>query len=276
MDTPKQRTVFFVSDGTGITAETLGHSLLTQFPEIEFRRIRMPFVESPDKARECAARIQLAGNLDGTPPIVFSTLVDGEVKEILRGAGALFLDLFEKFIGPLEKELGLKSTHTVGRFHGVADNLNYQQRIEAINYALSHDDGVTDADLEQADVILVGVSRSGKTPTSLYLAMQFCLKAANYPLIPEDFERNKLPGNLQRFRGKLFGLTISPTRLAQIRQERRPDSRYASLENCRYEVDAAIKLMKREGIRWLDSTAKSIEEISSQIVQDLKVVRDLY
>jgi hypothetical protein len=144
-------------------------------------------------------------------------------------------------------------------------------RIEAINFTLAHDDGVSDVDLEEADIILVGVSRSGKTPTSIYLAMQFGVKSANYPLIPEDFERNKLPGDLHRFRDKLFGLTISAERLHQIRSERRPDSRYASLANCRYEIEQAQKLMRREGIRWLDSTTKSIEEIAATIMQDTKV-----
>ena len=247
-DTPT-RCVFFISDGTGITSETLGHSLLAQFPGARLRQGRIPFVDNLDKAIECANQIREARRRDGVRPIVFSTLVNPEIIAAMRDADALCIDLFEQFIGPLESELGVRSTHTVGRFHGIADSSDYKARIEAINFAMTHDDGVsTNGELDDADVVLVGVSRSGKTPTSLYLAMQFGVKAANYPLIPEDFERNKLPGEVQQYRKKLFGLTIAPERLVQIRQERRPDSRYASLENCRYEIEAAQKLMRRENI----------------------------
>ncbi|MFA9438020.1 pyruvate, water dikinase regulatory protein [Uliginosibacterium sp. sgz301328] len=266
-----KRTVFFVSDGTGITAETLGHSLLAQFPDCQFRHVRAPFVDSPERAADCARRIDEAAQRDGRRPIVFSTLVQSDIVAILRATQAQFLDLFEKFIDPLETELGVKSTHTVGRFHGIAESEDYKTRIEAINFTLAHDDGVTDKDLEDADVILVGVSRSGKTPTSLYLAMQFGVKSANYPLIPEDFERNRLPGDLHRYRSKLYGLTISADRLAQIRQERRPNSRYADLDNCRYEIEAAQKLMRREGITFIDSTSRSIEEISAKIMQEVRI-----
>lgn len=266
------RCVFFISDGTGITSETLGHSLLAQFPGARLRQVRIPFVDNLDKAIEVANQIREAGRRDGARPIVFSTLVSREIIAATRDADALFIDLFEQFIGPLETELGVRSTHTVGRFHGIADSSDYKARIEAINFAMTHDDGVsTNGELSDADVVLVGVSRSGKTPTSLYLAMQFGVKAANYPLIPEDFERNKLPGELHNFRKKLFGLTIAPERLVQIRQERRPDSRYASLENCRYEIEAAQKLMRRENIPWLDSTTKSIEEISAVILQAVRL-----
>lgn len=277
MSTSPTRTVFFVSDGTGITAETLGHSLLAQFPDANIRQVRAPFVDDIDKAIECANQIREAARSDGVRPIVFSTLVSPDTVQALHKADALFLDLFERFIGPLETELGQRSTHTVGRFHGIADSTDYKNRIEAINFAMAHDDGISsDGELAEADVILVGVSRSGKTPTSLYLAMQFGVKAANYPLIPEDFERNKLPGELHHYRNKLFGLTISPERLSQIRQERRPNSRYASLDNCKYEIDAAQKLMRRENIRWLDSTTKSIEEISATILQSVRLNRPGY
>ncbi|CAI09435.1 posphoenolpyruvate synthetase regulatory kinase/phosphorylase PpsR [Aromatoleum aromaticum] len=275
-DTPI-RTVFFISDGTGITAETLGHSLLAQFPGARFRQVRVPFVDDLDKALDCARQIRETAVTDGVRPIVFSTLVNPDPLSGLREIDALFVDLFEQFINPLEAELGQRSTHTVGRFHGIAESSDYKARIEAINFAMAHDDGVsTDGELADADVILVGVSRSGKTPTSLYLAVQFGVKAANYPLIPEDFERNKLPGELHRHRSKLFGLTIAPERLSQIRQERRPNSRYASIENCRFEIDAAQKLMRRENIQWLDSTSKSIEEISATILQAVRLNRPVY
>jgi regulator of PEP synthase PpsR (kinase-PPPase family) len=265
------RTVFFISDGTGITAETLGHSLLTQFENLQLKQIRIPFVSTVDKARECAAQIDRSARTDGVRPIVVTTLVNQEISAALQEADALFLNFFETFIAPLEQELGVQSTHTIGRSHSAVNSQDYSNRIEAINFAMSHDDGLSNQDLEQADVILVGVSRSGKTPTSLYLALQFGIKAANYPLIPEDFERMRLPEALYKHKGKLFGLTISPERLQQIRSERRPNSKYASMENCRHEIEQAQKMMRREGIQWLDSTTKSIEEIAATIMNEAKL-----
>jgi regulator of PEP synthase PpsR (kinase-PPPase family) len=265
------RSVFYISDGTGITAETLGHSLLTQFEGVRFKQARIPFVDTPEKAHGVIQRIEEAGRNDGAKPIVFTTLVNPELAQMVHAANALCLSFIETFVAPMETELGVKSTHSVGRSHGSIDTSDYKNRIEAINYTLAHDDGITDNDLEVADVILVGVSRCGKTPTSLYLAMQFGLKAANFPLIPEDFDRGRLPGTLERHRAKLFGLTIQPERLAQIREERRPNSNYASLKNCRQEVHDAEKMMKREGIRWLDSSTKSIEEISTTVMQEVRL-----
>jgi [pyruvate, water dikinase]-phosphate phosphotransferase / [pyruvate, water dikinase] kinase len=267
------RTVFFVSDGTGITAETLGHSVMTQFETLRYRRVRAPFIDSIEKARELTARINEAAVLDGCRPIVFSTLVDPQANAELHRARAMVLDLFDSFVGPLEQELGMRSTHTMGRSHTATDTQSYHRRIEAINFALAHDDGQSAKGLATADVILVGVSRSGKTPTSLYLAMQYGVKAANYPLIPEDFERDELPSALPPHRRKLFGLSISPERLAEVRHERRPHSRYASLENCRQEVSAAERMMRREGIRWLSSTTKSIEEIAATIMNEHRLER---
>ncbi|MCS6944571.1 MAG: pyruvate, water dikinase regulatory protein [Sutterellaceae bacterium] len=268
-----ERTVFYVSDGTGITAETMGHSVLTQFEGLRYRKERLPFVDTLDKAREAVARINEAGRRDGSRPIVFSTLADPQVNAQLKQADALILDLLESFVVPLEQELGMKSSHSIGRSHTIADAESYKHRIEAINFALAHDDGQSAKGLAAADVILIGVSRSGKTPTSLYLAMQYGIKAANYPLIPEDFERGALPAVLPPLKHKIFGLSIAPERLAEVRHERRPNSRYASLENCRYEVAAAEQLMRREGIRWLSSTTKSIEEIAATVVQQLGLER---
>ncbi|HEY5762898.1 MAG TPA: pyruvate, water dikinase regulatory protein [Rhodocyclaceae bacterium] len=265
-----ERTVYFVSDGTGITAENLAHSLLSQFEDVRFRQIRIPFVDCAEKASAVVERINESARREGSRPIVFTTLIDNGLSAIVHSADAFCLSFFETFLAPLEAELAAKSTHTVGRLHGSADSFGYKNRIEAINYTLLHDDGITNHGLEEADVILVGVSRCGKTPTSLYLAMQFGVKAANFPLIPEDFERNALPGSIERFREKLFGLTIRPERLNQIRSERRPGSNYASLDNCRYEIREAEKLMRRESIRWLDSSAKSIEEISATVMQTLR------
>jgi len=262
------RTIFFVSDGTGITAEVLGKGLLSQFEGINFRQIRVPFVDNPEKAAECLRRIREAREQNGIRPLVVMTMMNPEISTLLRQGDALILDIFEVFIAPLEKELGVRSAHTVGRSHGQAGH-EYINRIAAMNFAIAHDDGVSDADLKNADVILVGVSRCGKTPTSLYLSMQFGLRAANYPLIPEDFERDHLPDTVLPFRDKLFGLTIEPEQLHKIRQERRPDSNYAALDTCRKEVAAAERMMLREGIKWFDMTSKSIEEIAVQIIQTI-------
>jgi len=266
---PANRTVFFVSDGTGITAETLGHSVLSQF-ELRFKQVRLPFVDTLDKAYDATRRINEVAETDGKAPIVFSTLVKADLSAVIRQSKAMHMDLFQTFVEPLEQELGVKSTHTIGRSHNTADSEEYKNRIEAINFSLAHDDGQSNKNLASADVILVGVSRSGKTPTSLYLAMQYGIKAANYPLIPEDFEREKLPSGLVNFKKKIFGLTIAPERLSEVRNERRPGSKYAAIENCRYEVNEAEKMMRREGIRWMSSTAKSIEEIAATILQEIK------
>ena len=270
-----RRTVFFVSDGTGITAQMLGHSLLTQFEGVQFNQVTVPFVDTTEKAEECVARIA-AESGNGAQPVVFSTLVNNDVREVLRRANALFIDFFETFIDPLEAGLGVKSSHTIGRSHSAMDKKEYAQRMEAINFSMAHDDGASHRELGQADVILIGVSRSGKTPTSLYLALQFGVKAANYPLIPEDFHRGKLPEALRTQKTRLFGLTIAPERLHEIRKERRPGSRYAELDNCRFEVEEAEALMRREGIRSTNSTTKSIEEIATTILRELRIHRQVY
>jgi regulator of PEP synthase PpsR (kinase-PPPase family) len=272
----RRRTVFFVSDGTGITAEMLGHTLLTQFDGIEFHHETIPFVDSVSKAETCVSRINHAPRPAGFRPVVFTTLVNGDIRETVHKADAFVVDLFEKFLDPLEAEFGSKSTHTVGRSHSARDAKGYTHRIDAINFALAHDDGASSRDLDKADVILIGVSRSGKTPTSLYLSLQFGIRAANCPLIPEDFDRMTLPKTLEGYRHKLFGLSIAPERLREIRNERRPNSKYADLENCRYEVQQAERLMQREGIRWANSTTKSIEEIATTILHEFKLERRVY
>jgi [pyruvate, water dikinase]-phosphate phosphotransferase / [pyruvate, water dikinase] kinase len=272
VDAP-QRTVFFVSDGTGITAETLGHSVLARFDGVTRQQVRVPFVTTEAAMWEVVARIDAVAARDGLRPLVFTTLVNPALTSLLSTANALVLDLFQPFVTPLEAELKRRAGSNIGGFHTMADAESYTRRIEAINFSLAHDDGQSSTGLPEADVILVGVSRCGKTPTSLYLAMQYGVKAANYPLIPEDFERDALPEALPPYRGKLFGLTILPERLAQVRHERRPNSRYASLENCRREVEDAERLMQRESIRWLSTTTKSIEEIAATIMTEVKLDR---
>ena len=273
--TNKPRTVFIVSDGTGITAETFSHSILAQF-ETEFKQIRIPFVNTIEKARQALIEINSNYIKNGVKPIVFSTLVNIEINALINTSHAMVLDMFHTFVAPLEIELALKSTHAMGRFHQNIETESYKNRIEAINFSLAHDDGQSHKNLEDADIILVGVSRSGKTPTCLYLAMQYGIKSANYPLIPDDFERGELPSELNKYYSKLFGLTIEAQRLSQIRNERRPGSKYASLENCRYEINEAQAMMERYNIPWLSSTHKSIEEIATTILQLIRSDKNAY
>ncbi len=272
------RTVFFISDGTGITAETFGNAILAQF-EMTPRHVRLPFVDSVDKAHQTVRQINHTAEAEGKKPIVFTTLVNMEVLHVIKegcAATCMLQDMFGTFVHPLEIELGIKSNHRVGRFSDASKNKAYNSRIEAINFSLEHDDGQSHRDLEKSDIILVGVSRSGKTPTSLYLAMQYGLKASNYPLIPEDFERQHLPPALSPHKKKIFGLTILPERLSEIRNERRPNSKYAELANCRMEVAEAEAMMRRAGIRWLSTTTKSIEEIATTILQEIRPERLVY
>jgi len=273
--TQRKRSAFYISDRTGITAEMLGHSILTQFEQVIFEEITLPFVDSIQKAKQAVEEINHAGNSDGERPVIYSTLVHSEISSIVQSSNALYMDCFQVFIAPMESELGVKSNHSVGRSHS-AINSNYLNRMDAVNFALTSDDGQSTKELKTADVILVGVSRCGKTPTCLYLGMQFGIKAANFPLIPEDFDRMTLPSNLEEFRHKIFGLTIRPDRLSRIRSERRPESEYASLRNCETEVRLSEALMKQENIGFMDTTTRSIEELATVILQKAKLKRQVF
>ncbi|SEV95837.1 hypothetical protein SAMN04515660_1303 [Luteibacter sp. 329MFSha] len=270
-----RRTVFFISDSTGITAETIGNSMLAQFEGVQFDTHRLPFIDNAAKAEAASLRIKTKYAQDGQRPIVVNTMTSRSLCDIVAGSGALMLDVFAPFIEPLEAELGAKQSGAVNRSHGLVDFERYEARIEATNYALAHDDGL-DVDYNQADVVLVGVSRSGKTPTCLYMALHYGVCAANYPLTDDDLDKLELPTRLRPYRSRLFGLTIDPNRLAQIREQRRPGSRYATLKQCRWELEQADRLMRRENIPVLNTTHTSIEEISSKIFEYLGIERHMY
>ena len=270
-----RRTIFYVSDGTGITAETIGHSVLTQFDSVTFDTYRLPFVDDESKARSTALRIKTFYAQSGVRPIVVNTIMDKKLSDIVAESGALMLDVFAPFIGPLETELGAPRSSRVGKAHGMTNFTEYEARINATNYALTHDDGI-DVNYTDADVILVGVSRVGKTPTCLYMALHYGVKAANYPLTEEDLERLELPKRLLPQRERLYGLTIDPQRLAQVREARRPGSRYAELKQCRWELDQADKLLRRENIAAQNTTHTSIEEIASKILSQLGIEKQLF
>lgn len=266
-----KRAAFFVSDRTGITVETLGHALLTQFDGVLFSETTLPFIDSIEKAQAVARRIDECAASDGARPLVFSTLVDPQISAIIAAADAQFLDCFEIFIAPLEKELGTKSSHTIGRSH-MRSGFDFARRIEAVNFALHHDDGVSARDLREADLVLIGVPSSGKTPISLYMAMQFGVRTANHPLNAQHFSSRQLPVQLKSMREKLYGLTIAPERLREIRNQRQPD-RDQDLIHCEFEAREAEALMRQEGIPFLDTTNKSIEEMATTILQSAQLAR---
>lgn len=271
----QQRSVFFLSDHTGITSETLGRSLLTQFEGVDFKMNNWPFLDNVEKANDAVLRINKAALEDGTRPLVFSTLVNLEVRKVIGTCQGVVFDFFDAFNDRLENELGIQALHVTGRSHGMGNFRAYTARIDALNFALANDDGMTSSNYSASDVVLLGVSRSGKTPTSLYLALQFGILAANYPLTEEDLESGTLPRQLYNYRERLFGLTIDADRLHQIRSERYPDSRYATMKQCQFELQAVEQLYRREGIRFLNTTTMSIEEIATTIVQQTGLKRRL-
>lgn len=262
-----KRFAFFVSDGTGITAEALGLSLLSQFEHVDFERVTLPFIDTVAKARDATAQIDRAASESDGRPLVFDTIVNQEVRAELARANGFFIDIFGTFLKPLEQELSTHSSYSVGKSHAISDRQAYKTRIDAVHFALDNDDGARTRHYDQADIILVGVSRSGKTPTSLYLALQYGLRAANYPLTEEDLDGETLPKVLKPYKSKIFGLLVDADRLAAIRNERMPNSRYASHRQCELEVRAAELIYKREGLPHLNVTELSIEEIASRILQ---------
>lgn len=265
--------VFMISDGTGITAEHLGNSLLSQFEDIEFDKQIQPYIDTVEKAKQLVESIQEAFNRTGLKPLLFTTLINPEIVTIFKQSPASFFDLFNTFVGPLENVLQKKSSFRVGRAHGFSDIHAYNHRLEALDYALIHDDGLKMRGYEKADIILIGVSRCGKTPSCLYMALQFQILAANYPFTEEDMEIDRLPESLASYKEKLFGLTIDPVRLQHIRNERRPESRYASLKQCQYEVAVVEALYKKENIPFLNTTRYSVEEISTKIIATTGLTR---
>ena len=270
-----KRTAFFISDGTGITSETLGRSLLAQFNRIEFEQITIPYVDNADLAREVVAKINKQAESDGIEPVIFDTIVDSSIREIIAKSKGILIDVFGSFLHPLEQALGVSSSYSVGKFHSIVNDQSYKIRIDAVHFALDNDDGARTRHYDQADVILIGVSRSGKTPTCLYLAMQFGIKAANYPLTEDDLDDIRLPKVLQNHRHKLFGLSIEPERLSAIREERKSNSKYASINQCTQEVRGAEAMYNRFGIPFINSTHASIEEISTKIISGAGLRRRL-
>ena len=261
------RSVFFISDGTAITSETLGRSILSQFPNVPFETRVIPYVDTLDRADEAVNQINLAHQRDGVKPLVFDTIVDPVIRERINGADAFNLDIYEGLISKIADEIKVQPAPHTGHAHGDVDSENYKSRIDAVHFALDNDDGARTTHYDAADIILIGVSRSGKTPTSLYLALQFGIRAANYPLTEDDLYENSLPKALKPYRDKLFGLVIDTDRLVKIRNERRAGSRYASYQHCQQELRAIQGIYISQGIPNIDVSTMSIEEIATRILQ---------
>jgi len=262
----KKRTVFYLSDRTGITTEKLAHCLLTQFEYIQFDRIVIPYLDNVHKAQQTKQEIDAYALRDGERPLVFSTLIDDNLRHIIKQANCYLIDFFDAFINPLEVELGAPSSHAAGRTHSMQSYSEYKIRMDALNFALATDDGTSTKRYQDADVIVIGASRSGKTPTCLYLALNNAIFAANYPITEDELPSDTLPAAIRNFKEKLVGLLIDPLRLQQIRAERKPDSRYASLEQCRFEIENLKALYLANHIQFIDSTTMSIEEIAASIM----------
>ena len=269
----KTRAVFFVSDRTGITAENLGHALLTQFSSIKFEQHSLPFIDSEKKALQAANIINQLAQTSANQPLVFTTLIDDVYRKIIADTHAHIIDFFDAFIKPLEIELCMPSSHAKGLSHGISNEVIYMSRMDAINFSLKNDDGISTKEYNNADVILIGVSRSGKTPTCLYLAMQFGLRAANYPLTDSDMTNGKLPEILRPYQDKLFGLIINAERLRMIREIRMKNSEYASMAQCQKETRLIDTLFKQEQIPHIDTSQISVEEIATSIIQRMKISR---
>ncbi|MFK5986236.1 MAG: pyruvate, water dikinase regulatory protein [Pseudomonadota bacterium] len=271
-----KRTVFYISDQTGITAELLGQTLLSQFEGIDFITQTIPYIDTEQKALKTVELINRTAQQSEHQPVLISTIVKPDIQKIMHQSQALMLDVFEHFIAPLEHTFNQHSSHRVGKKHSLGDKEAYDNRIHAVNFALNTDDGLSSKQYAKADIILLGVSRSGKTPTALYLAMQFGILAANYPITEEDLENYELPSWALQFKHKLFGLEIEAPRLQEIRNERKPNSRYSSMQQCRYEVSRINKFYQKEDIPTIDTTSRSIEEIATKIIAKTKLKRYQY
>jgi hypothetical protein len=268
------RAAFYISDGTAITSEVFGHALLSLFP-MEFEHHTIAFVETKEQAYAAREKINKSCKRTGELPLVFHTFVNPEIKQIIDGCDAIIYNFLEHFVAPLEQQLGIKAKPKAHRTHSIHEH-SYNARIDAVNYSLANDDGSNITNYEQADVILVGVSRSGKTPTSLYLALQYGIKTANYPFIADDMEDLKIPPFLKPYKKKLFGLTIDADRLMDIRDNRMANSQYSSSRQCRMEIREVEKLYKREKIPYLNTTKLSVEEISAKILSVMGLQRKKY
>ena len=261
--------VFFLSDSTGISAETMGNALLIQFPEMHFERRLIPFIVTAAEARRVVAVLDAAADGPVTP-IAFTTAATDEIRHILHTTRCPMIDFFELHMSRVEEVFGVTAKRHVAKLHGVGDIQRYNSRMAAIEYSIEHDDGQSIRALDRADVVLVAPSRCGKTPTTMYLALQHGLFVANYPLVEEDLDAAELPRPVRALRERCIGILADAKRLSEVRQARRPNSRYASIEQCRYELRQAEAMYHTNRIPVINSTTRSVEEMSTLIIQILE------
>lgn len=267
------RSVFYISDQTGITTEKLGNALLVKFPNLEFHKDSFPFSNTTAKIGQAMLKVRNRYMIDGYKPLILSSMIDPNLRKLLNVDYAVNIDFFEEFIGKLEDALETKADMTAGKVHSIGNEEQYKHRIDAIHYSLENDDGVSCKHYDEADIIIVGVSRVGKTPTSIYLAVNYGIKVANYPFAEADLHTDHLPKSLVPYHHKLFGLSIEADRLHRIRSNRMPGSKYAERSTCQQEISVAEHIMHNCGIPFLNTSHKSIEEISVAIMQIVKLTK---
>ncbi len=263
--------VFFLSDSTGISAETMGNALLIQFPELHFERTVIPFISSVEEARRVVRELDATLAASARTPLVFTTAASDAVRLELRTTKCPVIDFFDLHMQRVEAILDTRGVRLAARLHGVGDVQRYNSRMQAIEYTIEHDDGQSVRGLDKADVVLVAPSRCGKTPTAMYLALQHGLFVANYPIVEEDLDTNELPRPVRDLRERCFGLMTTPARLSAVRQERRPGSQYASVEQCTFELRRTEAMFAMHQVPVVDSSTKSVEEIATMILQNLNV-----
>ena len=254
-----------VSDSTGETVNTIARACIVQFEGVEVEEHIWPMVRTKKQLEDICAEIE------AEPGLVMFTLLDGALRNQLqsfcRGVRIPCISVLDPFIAAFGSYLGVESRGLPGRQHAM--DSEYFDRIDAMNFVMHHDDGQAVGNLKEAQVILVGVSRTSKTPTCVYLANRG-IKAANVPIVPNA----PLPEALTNAKHALVvGLTEDPVRLVQVRRNRlrmsqdEPDTEYTSLESVKAEVAAARRLFNKHGWPVIDVTRRSIEETAAAVLQ---------
>jgi regulator of PEP synthase PpsR (kinase-PPPase family) len=275
MSTSSRYATFFhihlVSDSTGETLNAMARAVCARFENVLPIEHYYALVRSPRQLERALADIEDA------PGMVMHTIVDDTLRAALE-EGCRRLDMpciaaLDPLVSALSRYLGAALTRRVGAQHAL--DTDYFNRMDALNYAIGHDDGQGGQELDQADVVLVGVSRTSKTPTCIYLAHRG-IRAANFPLVPG----RPVPEALSRLSSALVvGLTISPDRLIQIRRNRllslkeSRDTAYTDTEAVREEVVQARRLYERQGWPVIDVTRRSVEETAAAILNLLQSTR---
>jgi len=262
--------VYYISDSTGILATNLGQALICQFPEVNFSGEKFPFIRTVEDAKKTLAYI--LSRSGGRRPLIFSTIINSDVRKIFDSPEVEFFDAFGHFLDRLETCLETPALREPG-FARHLDNVHMAKRVEAIYFCLEHDDGRKVDEFDEADIILLGVSRAGKTPISVYLSTQMGLKSANFPLTSEYLTRYRIPDGIMQNRAKAVGLTTSAQLLNSVREKRYPGSNYAKLSTCIEEIHQAQRIFQKNKIPIISTAGKSIEEAATQVLRELSILK---